>query len=273
MRPPYSSYHASTRVWNAALPSASLVVPSSSSCRSMTFCVAMAAWSVPGHHSTSKPRIRRCRRRVSWMENVDACPMCSAPVMLGGGSAMTNAGLVLVTSACPTPSSCQRSRHLGSTLDQSKCFSIGRLSIWADRVLLARRDGRAGLRVAPFGGEWRAVVDELRGRGGQLTGRRALAHRGKGHGSARSLCGDIRDGSEVGAPTAADIKRDEPDEARPVAGRVPGGERHHHSGRLAGGGGGDLHGLQRYRTVEIRAHHGRGALTDLGERIRVGGVE
>ena len=65
----------------------------------MTFCVAMAAWSVPGHHSTSKPRMRRCRATVSWMENVEACPMCSAPVMFGGGSAMTNAGLVLVTSA------------------------------------------------------------------------------------------------------------------------------------------------------------------------------
>src|SRR5580704_7738290 len=102
------------------------------------------------------------------MENVDACPMCSAPVMLGGGSAMTNAGLLLVTSACPTPSSRQRSRHFGSTLDQSKCFSIGRLSIWADRVLLARRDDRARLRVAPFRRERRRRVDELRGRGVEL---------------------------------------------------------------------------------------------------------
>ena len=134
----------------------------------MTFWVAMAAWSVPGHHSTSKPRMRRWRHSVSWMENVDAWPMCSAPVMFGGGSAMTYAGLVLVTSACPTSSSLQRSRHFGSTLDQSKCFSIGRLSIWADRVLLARRDRRAGLHVAPFGRERRAGVDELRGRGGEL---------------------------------------------------------------------------------------------------------
>src|ERR1022692_484590 len=94
--------------------------------------------------------MRRSRHTVSWMENVDACPMCSTPVMFGGGSAMTNAGLVLVTSACPTRSSLQRSRHFGSTLDQSKFVFIGRLSIWGGRVSLARRDGRAGLRIAPF---------------------------------------------------------------------------------------------------------------------------
>ncbi len=65
----------------------------------MTFWVAIAAWSVPGHHSTSKPRMRRCRQSVSWMENVEACPMWSAPVMFGGGSAMTYAGFVLAMSA------------------------------------------------------------------------------------------------------------------------------------------------------------------------------
>src|SRR5580700_3965701 len=91
--------------------------------------------------------------------------------MFGGGSAMTYAGLVLATSACPTPSSRQRSRHFGSTLDQSKCFSIGRLSIWADRVLLARGDGCAGLLIAPFGGEWRTGIDQLRCRGAELLRR------------------------------------------------------------------------------------------------------
>src|ERR1700692_2091441 len=238
MRPPYSSYHASTRVWNAALPSSSFEVPSSSSCRSMTFWVAMAAWSVPGHHSTSKPRIRRWRHSVSWMENVDAWPMCSAPVMFGGGSAMTNAGLVLVTSACPTSSSLQRSRHRGSTLDQSKCFSIGRLSIWATRVSLARGDGRAGLRVAPFRGEWRAGVDELRGRGGEPGGSRALPHRRKACRGSGPLRRDIGDRTEVCPTAAADIERDEPDEPSRAAPRVRGCERHHHRGRLLSGGRG-----------------------------------
>src|ERR1700724_3735145 len=112
--------------------------------------------------------MRRSRHTVSWMENVEACPMCSTPVMFGGGSAMTNAGLVLVTSACPTRSSLQPSRHFASTLDQSKFVFMGRLSIWGDRVSLARRDGRAGLRVAPFRHEGRGCVDQLRGRGGEL---------------------------------------------------------------------------------------------------------
>jgi hypothetical protein len=53
MRPPYSAYQASTRAWKRSRPSSSLVVPSAASWRSMTFWVAMAAWSVPGHHSTS----------------------------------------------------------------------------------------------------------------------------------------------------------------------------------------------------------------------------
>src|ERR1017187_5159134 len=160
------------------------------------------------------------------MENVDACPMCRAPVMLGGGRAMTNGGLVLVTSACPTPRSLQRSRHFGSTLDQSKCFSIGRLSIWADRVLLARGDGRPGLRIAPFGCEWRAGVDELWGRGCELSGRRALPHRGEAQGSTGALCRDIADRPEVRPPAAADVERHEPDEAHPAPGGLLGGKRH-----------------------------------------------
>src|SRR5580693_8758164 len=153
--------------------------------------------------------MRRSRHTVSWMENVDACPMCSAPVMFGGGSAMTYAGLVLVTSACPTPSSVHRSRHFGSTLDQSKCFSIGRLSIWADRVLLARRDRRAGLRVAPFRRERRAGVDELWGRGGELQRRRALPHRGEAYRGRRTRARDLGDRSEVRPAAAADVEGDE----------------------------------------------------------------
>ena len=45
---PMSRYHWSTRAANASRPICSFVVPSTASCFSITFCVAMAAWSVPG---------------------------------------------------------------------------------------------------------------------------------------------------------------------------------------------------------------------------------
>ena len=50
---PTVSYHWSTRRLNASRPSSSLLVPSWASWRSITFWVAMAAWSVPGSQSTS----------------------------------------------------------------------------------------------------------------------------------------------------------------------------------------------------------------------------
>ena len=53
--------------------------------RSVTICVAMPAWSVPGCQSVSKPRIRCQRTRMSCNVLLKACPMCSDPVTLGGG--------------------------------------------------------------------------------------------------------------------------------------------------------------------------------------------
>lgn len=39
----------------------------------------------------------------TWMEFVSACPMCSAPVTLGGGMTITNGGLVLLGSGLKKP--------------------------------------------------------------------------------------------------------------------------------------------------------------------------
>ncbi len=46
-----------------------------------------------------------CRSAVipTWMELVSACPMCSAPVTLGGGMTMTKGGLVEVGSGLKKP--------------------------------------------------------------------------------------------------------------------------------------------------------------------------
>ena len=57
-------------------------------CRSTTICVAMPAWSVPGCHSTSLPRMRSKRHRMSCSVLFSAWPMCSEPVTFGGGITM-----------------------------------------------------------------------------------------------------------------------------------------------------------------------------------------
>ncbi len=49
---------------------------------------AMPAWSVPGCHSTSLPRIRSNRHRMSCSVLLSAWPMCSEPVTFGGGMTM-----------------------------------------------------------------------------------------------------------------------------------------------------------------------------------------
>ena len=53
--------------------------------RSTTICVAMPAWSVPGCHSTSLPRIRSNRHRMSCSVLFSAWPICNEPVTFGGG--------------------------------------------------------------------------------------------------------------------------------------------------------------------------------------------
>ncbi len=87
--PPYSCSHSQTRSTKASRPSSSRDVPSLRSSFSTTACVAMPAWSNPGCQSVLKPRIRCQRMSASWIDPLSACPMWSAPVTFGGGTAMT----------------------------------------------------------------------------------------------------------------------------------------------------------------------------------------
>ena len=48
----------------------------------------MLAWSVPKIQRVRRPPIRWKRISASWIVPLSACPMCSAPVMLGGGIAI-----------------------------------------------------------------------------------------------------------------------------------------------------------------------------------------
>ena len=61
---------------------------SCASSRSTTIWVAMPAWSVPGCHSTSRPRNRSKRHNMSWIVTLSAWPIWSDPVTFGGGSTM-----------------------------------------------------------------------------------------------------------------------------------------------------------------------------------------
>ena len=83
---PDCSFHSQTRSTNFSRPSSRRVVPSCSSWRSTTICVAMPAWSVPGCQRTLSPCMRCQRVRMSISVCWNACPMCSVPVTFGGGS-------------------------------------------------------------------------------------------------------------------------------------------------------------------------------------------
>ncbi len=87
--PPDSAFHAQTRSRNFSRP----MSRRPGSCRSMswrstTICVAMPAWSVPGCHSTSLPRMRSKRQSTSCSVLLSAWPICSEPVTFGGGMTM-----------------------------------------------------------------------------------------------------------------------------------------------------------------------------------------
>lgn len=76
-----------TRFSNSSRPISTRVgSPLAAMSRSVTICVAMPAWSVPGCHSVSKPRIRCQRIRMSCNVLLKAWPMCRLPVTLGAGS-------------------------------------------------------------------------------------------------------------------------------------------------------------------------------------------
>ncbi len=89
MAPPDSAFQAQTFSRNFSRPSARRFGSwRSISCRSTTIWVAMPAWSVPGCQSTSRPRMRSKRQRMSCSVLLSACPICSEPVTLGGGITM-----------------------------------------------------------------------------------------------------------------------------------------------------------------------------------------
>ena len=69
----------------------------------------MLAWSMPGSHSASKPRIRARRVSASIIDCSRACPRCRLPVTFGGGITIENGGLSLVGSAVKYPRSTHRS--------------------------------------------------------------------------------------------------------------------------------------------------------------------
>ena len=92
MVPPYSLRHSHTRATNSSRPRSSLVRPLARSIFSTTFCVAMPAWSVPTSQQAFSPSMRWYRVSTSWMVSLSAWPMCSTPVMLGGGMTMEYAG-------------------------------------------------------------------------------------------------------------------------------------------------------------------------------------
>ena len=86
IRPPDSAFHAQTFSRNFSRPMARRFGSCRSIiCRSTTICVAMPAWSVPGCQSTSLPRMRSKRTRMSWSVLLSAWPMWSEPVTFGGG--------------------------------------------------------------------------------------------------------------------------------------------------------------------------------------------
>ena len=90
MAPPDSSFHFQTASRNFSRPIATRLCCRSASWRSTTSWVAMPAWSVPGCHSTSLPRMRSKRASMSCSVLLRAWPICRRPVTLGGGMTMQN---------------------------------------------------------------------------------------------------------------------------------------------------------------------------------------
>ncbi len=84
--PPCFSFHCQMRASRPSRPTSWRVLRSSfQSAFSTTPCVATPAWSVPGTHSASRPRMRQKRMITSWSVLLSAWPMCRTPVTFGGG--------------------------------------------------------------------------------------------------------------------------------------------------------------------------------------------
>ncbi|GJE41843.1 hypothetical protein AEGHOMDF_1012 [Methylobacterium soli] len=89
MAPPDSAFQAQTRSTKASRPRLRRSgAPVSARRRSTTIWVAMPAWSMPGCHSTSRPRMRSKRTSMSCSVLLRAWPIWSVPVTFGGGITM-----------------------------------------------------------------------------------------------------------------------------------------------------------------------------------------
>src|SRR5579871_5341927 len=119
--------HSQTRARNASRPRSWRFVPSARSCRSITAWTAIDAWSVPQIQSVSLPCIRRRRISVSWVEPFSAWPMCSSPVMFGGGNAITYGSAPLSGRPENTPVASHSGKIEASCVVGSQRVSIARI--------------------------------------------------------------------------------------------------------------------------------------------------
>ena len=97
--PPYSFFHSHVLLRKPSLPSSCLSIPSSFNALVTLTSVEILAWSVPGTHNASYPCILLKRIIISCIVLSSACPICSLPVILGGGITIVNGFLLLSTSA------------------------------------------------------------------------------------------------------------------------------------------------------------------------------
>ena len=72
---------------------------------------------MPQIQRVSNPCIRRSRISVSWVDPLSAWPMCSSPVMFGGGSAITYDGFGESASPANTPVADQASKIRASNAE------------------------------------------------------------------------------------------------------------------------------------------------------------
>src|SRR5947208_7265756 len=145
--PPVSLTNAQTRATNASRPRSKRVFPSFAMRRSTTFCVAIPAWSVPGSHRASRPRIRSNRMSTSCVTLFRPWPMCSTAVTLGGGMTITYVYLGASTRAVNTARSSQR-RYSGRS---TACGSYWGGSATLGGIPYNRQDGEGRGRLGRTG--------------------------------------------------------------------------------------------------------------------------
>ena len=117
---PDCSFHSQTFSKNFSRPRSCLEIFLASNWRSTTIWVAIPAWSVPGTQRVFLPCIRAWRVSPSMMVWLNACPIWSVPVTLGGGSWMQKFSCPSTILPRPMFFSSQAARRRGSTAPGSK---------------------------------------------------------------------------------------------------------------------------------------------------------